>query len=66
LKHIECNCVDFERKNYKCKHSLSIALLQKKVDCPPEAKNVKEDNEVDQKKIVKHLRKINFRYFTDI
>ena len=35
---IECNCVDF-RKNYKCKHSLGIALLQKKVDCPPEAKN---------------------------
>jgi len=39
LKHLEYNYVDF-RKNYKCKHSLGIALLQKKVDCPPEAKNV--------------------------
>jgi hypothetical protein len=39
LKHLEYNYVDF-RNNYKCKHILGIALLQKKFDCPPEAKNV--------------------------
>ncbi len=35
------------------KHSLGIALLQKKVDCPPEAKNVpigERRQPVDQKK----------------
>ncbi len=68
LKHLECNYVDFW-KNYKCKHSLGIALLQKKVDCPPEAKNFpigKRRQRGRPKKIVKHLWKINFRYFTDI
>jgi len=57
LEHLECNYVDF-RKNYKSKHSLGIALLQKKVDCPQEAKNVPIGERRQRgrpKKIVKHL-----------
>ncbi len=68
MEHLECNYVDF-RKNYKSKLSLGIALLQKKVDCPQEAKNVPIGERRQRgrpKKIVKHLWKINFRYFTDI